>query len=121
MCPFVATVDGKPRLALGAAGGRQIMPALVQILSYLAVFGLSLEDALHVPRIDASGVTIRVNRLARPDVATRLAEEFPFEIVEDTLYPVNFSVPSAVMRMDGENVGMAHPNHPWAAVGVEGA
>jgi gamma-glutamyltranspeptidase/glutathione hydrolase len=97
------------------------MPALVQILSYLAVFGLSLEDALHVPRIDASGVTIRVNRLARPDVATRLAEEFPFEIVEDTLYPVNFSVPSAVMRVDGENVGMAHPNHPWAAVGVEGA
>lgn len=121
MCPFVATVDGRPRLALGAAGGRQIMPALVQILSYLAVFGMSLEDALHVPRIDASGVTIRVNRLARPDVATRLAEEFPFEIVEDTLYPVNFSVPSAVMRVDGENVGMAHPNHPWAAVGVEGA
>lgn len=121
MCPIIATSEGRPLLALGAAGGRQIMPALVQILSYIAAFGMTLEDALHVPRLDASGVALRINRLARPDVARHLADEFPFEIVDDTLYPVNFAVPSAVMRVGDENVGMAHPNHPWAAVGVEGA
>ena len=121
MCPIVATRDGRPMLALGAAGGRQIMPAVAQILSYVAACGMSLEAAMQAPRIDASGVTLKVNRSARPDVAARLGEEFPVAIVEDTLYPVNFSIPSAVMRDGGDNVGMAHPNHPWAAVGVERA
>ncbi|TKT75884.1 gamma-glutamyltransferase [Aquamicrobium sp. LC103] len=121
MCPLIATVEDRPAFALGAAGGRQIMPSVAQILSYVAAFGMSLEEAMHAPRLDASGVTLRVNQNARTDVATRLAEEFPVEIVEDTLYPVNFAVPSAVMRVDGQNIGMAHPNHPWAAVGMEGA
>lgn len=119
MCPIIATEGGRPKLALGAAGGRQIMPAVTQILSYAAICGMSLEDAFHAARIDASGVRLRVNRKAKPDVVARLGEEFPVEIVEDTLYPVNFAVPSAVLRVGAENVGMAHPNHPWASVGVE--
>lgn len=121
MCPIVALKDGRPKLALGAAGGRQIMPAVTQILSYVAAFGMSLEEAMHAPRIDASGIQIKVNDNARPDVAARLGEEFPVEIVADTLYPVKFAVPSAVLRDGTENVGMAHPNHPWAAVRAEGA
>ncbi|MEO9337540.1 gamma-glutamyltransferase [Mesorhizobium sp. SB112] len=119
MCPIIATDEQGPKLALGAAGGRQIMPAVTQILSYVAAFGMSLEDAMHAPRVDASGVKLRVNQKAKPGVATRLSEEFPVEIVDDTLYPVNFAIPSIVLRDDAENVGMAHPNHPWAAVGVE--
>ncbi|MNV14558.1 Acylase ACY 1 [compost metagenome] len=119
MCPIIATRDGRPYMALGAAGGRQIMPAVVQLLSYVACFGLSLEDAFMSPRIDASGVTIMVDRRARADVANRLSGEFPVEIVEDTLYPVNFAIPSAVMRDGDEFVAMAHPNHPWAATAEE--
>mgnify|MGYP000005530500 FL=1 len=119
MCPIIATQGGRPKLALGAAGGRQIMPAVAQILSYVAAFGMSLEEAMHAPRIDASGVTLRVNDKAKPDVASRLGEEFPVEIIADTLYPVNFSIPSAVLRDGAENIGMAHPNHPLAAVGAE--
>lgn len=121
MCPIIATADGRPKLALGAAGGRQIMPAVTQILSFVAAFGMSLEDALHAPRIDASGVKLRVNEKAKPDVASRLGEEFPVEIIADTLYPVSFSIPSAVLRDGSENIGMAHPNHPLAAVGAENA
>jgi gamma-glutamyltranspeptidase/glutathione hydrolase len=119
MSPMVATKDGKPILALGAAGGRQIMPAVTQILAYVAKYGMSLEDAFHAPRIDASNVRLRVNRRAKSDVAARVGEEFPIEIVDDTLYPVNFAIPSAVLRDGDENVGMAHQNHPWAAVGLE--
>ncbi|MCX8998419.1 gamma-glutamyltransferase family protein [Rhizobiaceae bacterium BDR2-2] len=119
MCPVIASADGVPKLALGAAGGRQIMPAVAQILSYISVFGLSPEDALHAPRIDASGIRLRVSERARPDVASRLGEEFPVEIIPDTLYPVNFAVPSIVLRENGENAGMAHPYHPWAAACAE--
>jgi gamma-glutamyltranspeptidase/glutathione hydrolase len=121
MCPMVATQDGRPKLALGAAGGRQIMPAVTQILSYVAAYGMPLEEAFHAPRLDASGVRLRVNRKAKPDVASRVGDEFPVDIVEDTLYPVNFAIPSAVMRDGGQNIGMAHPHHPWAAVGLERA
>jgi len=116
MCPLIATRNGQPHLALGAAGGRQIMPALVQLLSYVACFGMSLEQAFTSPRLDASNVTINVDRRARPDVATTLAQEFPVEIVDDTLYPVNFAIPSAVLRDGDTFIGMAHHNHPWAAV-----
>ncbi|CUX70169.1 MULTISPECIES: gamma-glutamyltransferase family protein [Agrobacterium] len=119
MCPFIGTLNERPTIALGAAGGRQIMPALVQLLSYVAHFGLSLEEAFSTPRIDASSVTINIDRRARTDVATTVAHRFPVEIVDDTLYPVRFAIPSAVMREGDMFIGMAHPNHPWAAVATE--
>ncbi|HYF55857.1 MAG TPA: gamma-glutamyltransferase, partial [Salinarimonas sp.] len=73
----------------------------------------------HMPRVDASTPTIRVNAHAAPNVAARVGTRFPVEIVEDTLYPTNFAVPSAVMRLpDGQNVGMAHQTSPWAAVAI---
>ena len=117
MCPLVLSRDGKPWLAIGAAGGRTIFPTLLQMISGIADFGLSLEDVFHRPRIEASTPRIKVDARAEPDVAARIASAFPVEIVEDTLYPVNFSVPSAVMRAaDGCFLGMAHPTSPWAAV-----
>ena len=117
MCPLVMSRAGKPWLAIGAAGGRTIFPTLLQLISGMADSGLSLEEVFHRPRIDASTPRIKVDARAEPSVAARLASAFPIEIVEDTLYPVNFSVPSAVMRAeDGGFLGMAHPTSPWAAV-----
>ncbi|WP_439498878.1 gamma-glutamyltransferase family protein [Bosea sp. (in: a-proteobacteria)] len=117
MCPLVLSRDGRPVLAIGAAGGRTIFPTVLQILSSLADFGLSLEEAFHRPRIDASTPRIKIDARAEPDVAATVATAFPVEIVEDTLYPVNFSIPSAVMvEPAGGFVGMAHPTSPWAAV-----
>lgn len=117
MCPLVLSRDGRPWLAIGAAGGRTIFPTLLQMISGMADFGLSLEDVFHRPRIDASTPRIKVDARAEPDVAARIAGAFPVEVVEDMLYPVNFSVPSAVMRAeDGGFLGMAHPTSPWAAV-----
>jgi gamma-glutamyltranspeptidase/glutathione hydrolase len=122
MCPLVLSRSGRPWLAIGAAGGRTIFPTLLQMISGLADFGLSLEDVFHRPRIDASTPRIKVDARAEPDVAARIASAFPVEIVEDTLYPVNFSVPSAVMRAeDGGFLGMAHPTSPWAAVAAASA
>jgi gamma-glutamyltranspeptidase / glutathione hydrolase len=120
VCPLILKQGGAPRLAIGAAGGRTIFPALLQIVSYLVDFGLSLEEAFHRPRIEASTPVIKVNAAADPDVAATVGAKFPVEIVEDTLYPVNFAVPSAAWHgAAGENIGMAHPTSPWAAVAVE--
>lgn len=121
MCPLIVKRDGRPALAIGAAGGRTIFPTVLQILSYMVDRGLSLEDAFHAPRIDASTPTIRINAKADPAVAATVGMRYPVEIVEDTLYPVNFAIPSAVMRAGTENLGMAHPTSPWAAVAIGSA
>jgi gamma-glutamyltranspeptidase/glutathione hydrolase len=42
-------------LALGASGGRKIMPSVAQILSFMLDFGMDLDRAFHCPRIDVSG------------------------------------------------------------------
>ena len=118
MCPVVVSREGRPRFALGAAGGRTIFPTLLQIMSYLFDYGMSLEEAFLEPRVDASTGTIRINRVADPAVVACVEQEFPVEVVEDTLYPTRFSQPSAVMRdpVTGLNTGMAYHNSPWAAV-----
>jgi gamma-glutamyltranspeptidase/glutathione hydrolase len=116
MSPVIATRDGRPEIALGAAGGRQIVPAVAQILSYIGAFDMSLEEALSSVRIDTSGTRVRVNSMAGNEVAVSLGQSFDVEIIDDTLYPVNFAVPSAVMRREGMNSGMVHPKNPWAAV-----
>ncbi len=119
MCPLIVRRAGGPSLAIGAAGGRTIFPTLLQILSYIVDYGMSLEDAFQMPRIDASTPTIRVNARAAEGVAARVGTHYPVEIVEDTLYPTNFAVPSAVLRRsDDVNVGMAHHTSPWAGVAI---
>jgi gamma-glutamyltranspeptidase/glutathione hydrolase len=120
MCPLILGREGRPLLAIGAAGGRSIFPALLQLVSYLVDCGMTLEQAFHAPRLDASTPTIKVNAAAAPDVAAAVARDFPVTIVEDTLYPVNFAIPSAVRRdpATGEHIGMAHPTSPWSAVAV---
>lgn len=120
MCPVILKADGLPCLAIGAAGGRTIFPTVLQLVSYMADFSLSLEDAFHAPRIDASTPTVKVNTLAASGVAERIAGKYPVEVVQDTVYPVHFAVPSAVQRTAGENIGMAHPTSPWAAVAIGG-
>jgi gamma-glutamyltranspeptidase/glutathione hydrolase len=116
MSPAIATKDGVPEMALGAAGGRQIVPAVAQILAYVLAFDMSLEAALSSPRIDVSGAAVRVDRSAAADVADSVATEFDVQVMDDSLYPVNFAVPSAVLRRGGVNTGMVHPRNPWAAV-----
>jgi gamma-glutamyltranspeptidase/glutathione hydrolase len=53
-------------------------------------------------------------------VAAAVASRFPVELVQDTVYPVHFAIPSAVLREAGHNQGMAHTTSPWAAVAVGG-
>jgi gamma-glutamyltranspeptidase/glutathione hydrolase len=121
MCPVIATRDGRPEIALGAAGGRQIFPAILQVLSNLIDLGLSPEAALHAPRIDASTPTILVNRRCTPDVATAISARHPVQITEDAVYPVQFAIPSLAVSGQGvgRNIGAAHPVSPWAAAVAE--
>ena len=58
MCPTVVEFADGRRAALGASGGRRILPAVAQLLSFLADFGMSLDDAAHCPRINVDGSNV---------------------------------------------------------------
>jgi gamma-glutamyltranspeptidase / glutathione hydrolase len=117
MCPVVAMRDGVPWLALGASGGRRILPSVLQISSMLADCGLDLESAFHTARIDVSGgATVNADRRLGPEVLAQLCARFPVREVERAVLPNLFACPTAVLRdpNTGEATGMTDPVQPAA-------
>src|SRR5256885_11892494 len=55
MFPLILRDGAAPWIAAGASGGRRIMAAVLQLMSFVADFGMSPEAAAHQPRIDVSG------------------------------------------------------------------
>lgn len=116
MCPLLVEMADGGTLALGAAGGRQIMPALVQILAQRLLFGRDPGQALSAPRLDASTPRITLDRRLPADTAGLVAHSHDVIVVDDVLYPVQFAIPNLIERSpDGGLQGMVHPNHPWSA------
>jgi len=117
MCPVVLTRSGKPWAALGACGGRRIIPAVTQLVSFLVDYGLPLGQAFEIPRIDASDETIRCDHRMPPEIVSALAAKYSIELVEGGVYPSGFAMPSAVLRDSarGRNSGMTHIASPAAA------
>jgi len=116
MCPVLATRDGVPLFALGACGGRRIIPAVTQLTSFLLDLDLSLDAAFAAPRIDASTPAVVCDARLGPGIIEALAQRFPIEMVEATVYPPHFAMPSAVMRAaEGGHVGATHALSPAAA------
>ncbi|HUN50704.1 MAG TPA: gamma-glutamyltransferase [Candidatus Sulfotelmatobacter sp.] len=116
MCPVIVTKGSEPRFAVGASGGRRIMPAVAQLISFLTTFGMSLEEAFHAPRIDVSGVErIVADHRLPADVFEALAAKQKTVAAPRTVYPVFYACPSAVARERGEQFGIAEISLPWTA------
>jgi gamma-glutamyltranspeptidase/glutathione hydrolase len=122
MCPVVVRRDGAPWFALGASGGRRIMPAVAQILSFLVDYGMTLEEAFHQPRLDVSGEgrAILDQRLSA-EVERTVAALMPVLREPTSVYPVQFACPSAVLREPATdlNHGMGEIASPWAGAVAE--
>ena len=119
MCPVIASRDGAPWFALGASGGRRILPAVMQLASLLIDGGLDLESAFCVPRIDVSGgPAVLADRRLPPEISAALEARFATRQVEHLVHPALFACPSAVLRdpATGELLGMTEILHPAAGV-----
>lgn len=122
MCPMIARRDGKAWFAIGASGGRKILPAVLQVSSFLIDHGMSLEDAFHQPRIDASGgETVSVDPRLPEAIRKALSEQFETVETELVVYPTNYACPSAVFRdpSDGTHFGVSDVMSPWSGAVAE--
>ncbi len=114
-CPILGETPKGERFALGGAGGRKIVGAVMQISSFLIDHGASLEDAFHRPRIDMSGgERVVADMSLPPDELRALEAAFPVVTARRTIYPDAFARPSAVMRSNGMNTGCTEVMSPWA-------
>ncbi len=117
MCPVIVRHGDHGWFAIGASGGRKIMPAVMQISSFLIDHGMTLEDAFHQPRIDASGgEAVGIDPRHPVGVQQALAAIFTVNLTELVVHPTNFACPSAVLRdpATGEHQGLTDVLSPWS-------
>jgi gamma-glutamyltranspeptidase / glutathione hydrolase len=117
MLPVILKDGHRPVIAAGASGGRRIMAAVFQLLTFVADFGMDLETAAHHPRIDVSSPdgTSADQRLA-PDIIAALAEDGPVQAVEHATLPINFACPNLIIQHDdGSRAGISDALSPWSA------
>lgn len=118
--PVVAQAADGRRLAVGASGGRRIMPAVTQLLSFVMDYRMDLDAAIHQPRIDASegDIVIGDARLPR-EVREALRAGFDYEEARVQTLPMKFACPSVVLRDGTTNSGATEIFQPWAEAVAE--
>ncbi len=113
VCPAIGH-KGDMSFALGASGGRKIMPAVMQLASFLCDYDMDLEQAFHHPRIDMSGSDTVVSDHSLDEKTQQLiAAQHPLKRARRTNYPYSFACRSAVARKSGENSGITEIMSPW--------
>lgn len=121
MCPVILLDgQGNPEIAGGASGGRRIMAAVFQMLSYVADFAMDPEAAAHHPRIDVSGPDrVTADRRLSEAVLAALRTDNPVEVVEHGVMPLNFACPNLIHRKAGMTIGISDAMSPWSAAVAE--
>ncbi len=117
VCPLIGEAPGENdarRFALGASGGRKIMPAVAQLASFLVDYGMTLEQAFHHPRIDLSGGdTVIADDTLAQQVLQVLGRDNRVVTTRRAPYPYAFACPAGVLREGNQNQGATEPQSPW--------
>ena len=118
MCPVIVEKGGHPWFAIGASGGRRIMPAVFQVLSMIGLSGMDLDEVAHAPRIDVCGEGRATLDPELPsDVRDSIAEQMPVFEGENTVYPHLYACPNVALHdpKTGEFAGFTHVMTPPSA------
>jgi gamma-glutamyltranspeptidase/glutathione hydrolase len=108
------------RAALGAAGGRKILPAVAQLALFMADHGMTLDEAMQTPRIDVSGgPTVTADATLPREILEALGAEFDTVAVRRSFFPLAYACPSAVSRTGTMNTGACEVTMPWAEAVAE--
>lgn len=119
MTPAIMLRNGRPVLAVGAAGSERIPGAILQVISYVVDRGNTLERAVSAPRIFSVGNKARISENFPPEVAARL-KGLGFEIeLRDPSIHQHLGIVQAVQYNPSarEFFGTADPVYDGAAAG----
>ena len=120
MSPVLLLLDGEPFLAVGAPGGRRIICRIAQVISNVVDFGMSMQDAITAPSVDAAERETFIDHRIEPHIADRLAQMgHNIEVVPEPSTGGGFSRPRGVMIDPDTNLLHAgvHPFGPDEARG----
>ena len=123
MCPAIVETPNGLRIALGASGGRRILPAVLQLICFLVDHGMSAEQALHQPRIDVGGAEgVAVDCRLPDDVFAALNTNFETSWARHGVYPALFACPNMAVwdAVRKRAYGAAYVPSPRAAVASVG-
>ncbi len=98
MTPVVVLRDGKPFLTVGAPGGRRIICRIAHIISNIIDFGMSIQEAITAPSVDAAERETFVDHRIEPQTVETLARMgHNVEVVPEPFTGGGFSRPRGVM------------------------
>ena len=113
MSPVIALIDGKPFLTVGAPGGRRIICRIARVISNVIDFGMSIQEAITAPSVDAAERETFVDHRIDPqtvDSLTRMGHNV--EVVPEPSTGGGFSRPRGVMI--NPDTGLLHAGvHPF--------
>jgi gamma-glutamyltranspeptidase/glutathione hydrolase len=116
MVPLVVTRGGAPWFALGGSGGRRILPAVLQMTSFLLDLGLSVGEAVHHPRINVDGsALVEVDPRLGEDVLARISSVVPARAVEAMIMPNHYANTIVAGLEDGTCFGAGQVLSPASA------
>ena len=122
MCPTICVKDGEALFAIGASGANHIVPCTMQIAGFLLDYNFSLEKALNLPRINASGDDIiSVDPEVGEDILKSLENQFNIELAQNLVFPKLYACPSAVYRNSESKrmFGCSDKSNPVAGAVIE--
>ena len=97
------------------------MASVLQMLWFVAEFGMSPEAAAHEPRIDVSGPDlVTADRRLAPGIMRALEADGPLQVVEHAVMPINFACPNLILQADGMRTGISDAISPWSAAVAQG-
>jgi gamma-glutamyltranspeptidase/glutathione hydrolase len=80
MSPTIVLRDGKPMLAIGAAGGRRIPNGIFGVLSNFIIGGRSLEESVTEPRLHTEGGLSIYAERGRPETENQYLKRIGYTI-----------------------------------------
>jgi len=122
MCPTLFATEDGSFYALGASGGRRIMPSVMQLLSMVVDHKMDIDTAVHQGRIDVSGSEqVCVDSALDSSVTNALTNaNHKVTNVPNGVYPAMYACPNIIGRTTaGINTGAAYVASPWAEVALE--
>ena len=98
MTPLLVLRDGQPFLTVGAPGGRRIMCRMAHVISNVVDFGMSMQEAITAPSVDAAERDTLVDHRIEPRTVEALARMgHNAEVVPEPFTGGGFSRPRGVM------------------------